>query len=64
MKEGRFRLDISKKFFTLKKSFPLRLVRHWKKLPKEAVDVPSLQLFEGQVGWGSEKPDEVKVVPA
>lgn len=58
MKEGRYRLDIRKKLFKQKKSFSLRLVR----LPKEAVDVLSVQLFEGQVGWGSEKPDEVKVV--
>ncbi|KFR02016.1 hypothetical protein N306_10603, partial [Opisthocomus hoazin] len=37
LKEGRFRLDIRKKFFTM------RVVKHWKRLPREAVDAPSLE---------------------
>ncbi|KFR09792.1 hypothetical protein N306_03106, partial [Opisthocomus hoazin] len=40
LKEGRFRLDIRKKFFTM------RVVKHWKRLPREAVDAPSLELFK------------------
>ncbi|KFW72340.1 hypothetical protein AS28_00720, partial [Pygoscelis adeliae] len=40
LKEGRFRLDIRKKFFTM------HLVRHWNRLPQEAVDAPSLEVFK------------------
>ena len=40
LKEGRFGLDISKKFFTLS------VVRSWNRLPRTAVCVPSLEVFE------------------
>ncbi|KFQ13615.1 hypothetical protein N330_13942, partial [Leptosomus discolor] len=43
MKEGRFRLDIRKKFFTV------RVVRHWHKLPREAVAAPSLAAFKARL---------------
>ena len=36
-KEGRFRLDIRKKSFTV------RVVRHWHRLHREVVDAPSLE---------------------
>ncbi|KFV41735.1 hypothetical protein N341_02230, partial [Tyto alba] len=43
LKEGRFRLDIRKKFFTV------RVVRHWHRLPREAVAAPSLEAFKARL---------------
>ncbi|KFQ40985.1 hypothetical protein N332_08912, partial [Mesitornis unicolor] len=43
VKEGRFRLDIRKKFFTV------RVVRHWHRLPREGVDAPSLEVFKARL---------------
>ncbi|KFW79433.1 hypothetical protein N336_00283, partial [Phalacrocorax carbo] len=40
LKEGRFRLDTRQKFFTM------RVVKHWHRLPREAVDAPSLKAFK------------------
>jgi len=40
LKEGRFRLDRRKKFFTM------RVVRHWGWLSGEAVAAPSLEVFK------------------
>ncbi|GAB0202185.1 hypothetical protein GRJ2_002684100 [Grus japonensis] len=37
--EGRFRGDIRKKFFTV------RVMTDWKRLPREVVDAPSLEVF-------------------
>ena len=43
LRQGRFKLDIRRKFFTQ------RVVTHWNRLPKEAVDAPSLEAFKARL---------------
>jgi len=48
LQEGRFRLNVRKKFFTVS------VVRHWNRLPSEAVDAPSLEALQAKLdGMGS-----------
>ena len=41
--ESRFRLDIRKKFFTV------RVMRHWNRLPSKAVDASSLEALKARL---------------
>ncbi|KFO78597.1 hypothetical protein N303_07713, partial [Cuculus canorus] len=43
LERGRFRLDIRRKFFTM------RVVRHWHRLSREAVAAPSLEVFKARL---------------
>ncbi|KFO82794.1 hypothetical protein N303_15259, partial [Cuculus canorus] len=43
LERGRFRLDIRTNFFTM------RVVGHWNRLSREAVDAPSLGMFKARL---------------
>jgi len=40
------------------------VMRHWHRLPREAVEAPSLGSVQGQAGWGFEQPGLAEGVPA
>ena len=44
LKHRKFHLDMRKKFFTA------RATEHWSRLPRESVDVPSLEAFKNRLG--------------
>jgi len=51
--EGRFRLDIRKKFFTP--------VKHWHRLPREVADAPSLETFKARMDGALSNPIQLKM---
>ena len=47
LKQGKFRLDLRQKLF------PVRVLRHWHRVPREAVAAPSLAEFKARLDRGA-----------
>jgi len=45
LKEGRFRLNVRKKFFTI------RVVKHWNGLHRQVAEAPSLETLKATLDW-------------
>ena len=43
LKHGKFRLNMRKNVF------PVRVTEHWKRLPREVVESPSLEIFKSHL---------------
>ena len=39
------------KLYLRKKSFTLRVLKHWNRFPREVVDAPSLETFKVRLDW-------------
>jgi len=50
LKERRCRVDIKKKFFTI------RVLRHWNRLPRQVVDAQLLETFKVRLDWALSNP--------
>jgi len=55
LREDRFRLDIRKKFFTL------RVVKHRNRLPRETVETPPLEKFKAKLDGALNKLVQLKI---
>jgi len=56
LKEGRLSLEVWRKFFAQK------AVRHWHRLPREAVYAPSLEVFKASSGGAFRNPAQSRRV--
>jgi len=55
LRDGRFRLDIRKKYFTI------RVVKHWHRLPREVVEAPFLETFKARLDGALSNLIELKI---